>query len=101
MEASLIDVIRSLQPKIEKLASERDELARRLTASEALVGELRRARAESEAELEQKRQECEFLKMSHRLADSPDTLAETRRHISGLIRRLDASIRMIEDDPAL
>lgn len=101
MKASLQTTLESLLPKVETLGAQREELRERLKQSEATVDALRQELKEMQKQLDASRQECEFLRMSHRLADNPDALAETRRHISRLIRRLDASINLLEDDPAL
>lgn len=42
--------------------------------------------------------EIEFLKLSHRLAASPEALVEARKKISSLIRTIDSCIRMIKED---
>lgn len=42
--------------------------------------------------------DVEYLTMSHRLADNPDTIIETRRHISRLIRNIDRCLEMLENN---
>jgi len=40
----------------------------------------------------------EFLTMSYRLADSPDTIVSARRRIARLIRTIDSCISMLKEE---
>lgn len=53
--------------------------------------------AELTGDLEKSRRDVEFLTVSHRLADNPDSLAETRRHVARLIRNIDRCIAMLKE----
>ena len=43
------------------------------------------------------RQDCEYLEVSHKLADNPDTLVATRRRLAGLIRNIDRCLEMLKE----
>lgn len=77
----LVLVQREKDEEIARLAKERDELLHE-------VDELRK-------ELEKEKLNAEFLRMSHRLADNPDSIVETRRHIASLIRNIDRCIEQL------
>ncbi len=100
MDASILDLISSLQNKLsvinERQNSLREEHRSLIDQMEALRANLHSA-SERIRNLEQ---ENHYLRISHKLADSPDTLLETRRQIASLIRRLDSSIALLKDDPA-
>lgn len=97
-----------LQTLLEEMLAKTDALSEMRTGLESRIEELSRANEALELELQRSRQEADrlrrerdFLTVSRRLADNPDALIAARRHISRLIRRLDASITRLEEDPAL
>lgn len=97
-----------LQTLLEEMLAKTDALSKMRTGLESRIEELSRANEALELELQRSRQEAnrlrrerDFLTVSRRLADNPDALIAARRHISRLIRRLDASITRLEEDPAL
>lgn len=93
-------VLADIQKKIAALAESRDraeEQCRRLrTDIDGLKAEL----SDRDARLQKAMLEIEFLTLSHKLADSPDALAEARRKIAGLIRKVDAAISLVKSDLA-
>ncbi len=58
---------------------------------------LRRALAEAKSDRDRALLDAEYLTVSHRLADSPDTLIDTRRHIAKLIRNIDRCLEMLKE----
>lgn len=101
MDSSLTSVISSLLPKIEELGRRRDALAAECSLLEARNYELNRSLETAQKEIERLNTECEYLRVSHKLADSDESLIEARRHITRLIKRIDTSIRMLKEDAAL
>lgn len=80
------------------------ELTERHRRMEADIARLQARNEELEQELADTRQalrradlDVEYLTMSHRLADNPDTLIATRRHIARLIRTVDLCIDMLKE----
>lgn len=101
MEANLTALLGALRPKIDSLAAERDVARAECERLQTVNDDLRRQLAEAERTISGLRTVNEFLILSHRLADTPEALADARRKVSNLIRRLDATIAMLRDDPAL
>lgn len=93
----LIDEIRK---KIDILAKQRDKASERCRQLADNVEALNADKVEIQQRLDNALLEVEFLTLSHRLADSPQALADARRKISGLIRKIDAAIALIKTDPA-
>lgn len=60
--------------------------------------DLRTQLSETRAELDNTRKDVEFLTMSHRLADSPDSVIRARRRIARLIRTIDNCISMLKEE---
>ena len=58
--------------------------------------DLRTQLSETRAELDNTRKDVEFLTMSHRLADSPDSVISARRRIARLIRTIDNCISRLK-----
>lgn len=61
------------------------------------IADLRLEIAEARRERDRARLYAEYLTVSHRLADSPDTLIDTRRHIAKLIRNIDRCLEMLKE----
>ena len=97
MANPLLSILNELHGNIFRLSDHESQLHER-------IRELEKTKSDLEAELEDARSQLAaalsavvFLKVSHRLADSPDTLADTRRHIARLIRNLDLCINMLKE----
>ena len=60
--------------------------------------DLRTQLSETRAELDNTRKDVEFLTMSHRLADSPDSVISARRRIARLIRTIYNCISMLKEE---
>lgn len=93
-------MLSEIQQKIARLAASRDEAIERSRMMSVEMEQLRTDLAEREKELQNARLEIEFLTISHKLADNPQAVADARRRISTMIRRLDAAIALIKSDPA-
>lgn len=101
MEVSLQLLLEEMLEKTKAMTEAKKELESRLKESEEKVTTLSYDLKAALAEAENLRNERDFLLVSRRLADTPDSLVETRRHIARLIRCLDSSINLLEKDPAL
>lgn len=97
MADSLISILKELDKKIKGLKSANAALR---NANEALVTEneeLRRRTVEAEEMRDRALLDVEYLEVSHKLADDPDSLIKTRRHISQLIRNIDRCLEMLKE----
>lgn len=97
MAESLISILEKLDDRIKRLKEQNEELRQtneRLTAENSdLIQKARKAEeARSQAILD-----VEYLAVSHKLADNPDTLITARRQINQLIRNIDRCIEMLKD----
>lgn len=97
MASDLQASIRILTQEIERLSAaylrkreETEELRRRILD---LQGDI----ASRDKEIERLQQDNQFLRMSYRLADSPDGLIETRRKIAGLMRSIEKCISQLKE----
>lgn len=97
MATSLLSVLESMQQKIEALTVRAAELRERNEALEETNRQLQRQIEEITAERDRASLDSEFLALSHRLASSPDTIIDARRHIAGLIRNIDRCIEMLKE----
>lgn len=90
----------AVMQKIEQLADSRDDALKRCDALEKEIAALRLDLQNCRKDLHQARLDAQFLSLSHKLADSPQALAEARHIIGGLIRKVDAAIALVKNDPA-
>lgn len=97
MAASLQMMLDSLTGKIKGLISRNETLETRIAELEEENAELRRKAEEAEKERDRARLDSEFLAMSHKLADNPDTLVDTRRRFAKLIRNIDRCLEMLKE----
>lgn len=90
-------ILGRLNQRIKELTALTADLASRNATLEAenrdLHDELERTRGERDSA----RLDSEYLTVSHRLADNPDTIIETRRHIARLIRNIDRCLEMLNE----
>lgn len=100
MPASLQNILDDILRKINSLEEDRKNLRQRCESLEQRNSELQRQISSLEKECDHARNDARFLTMSHRLADSPDSIVEARRFISSLIRRVDRAIALATDDPS-
>ncbi|MBD5207037.1 MAG: hypothetical protein HDS79_02020 [Bacteroidales bacterium] len=97
MATSLISVIEELQSRISDLSERVESLREENRELREDVQVLRREVSDLTTERDRAKLDAEFLAVSHRLADNPDTIIETRRIISGLIRNIDRCIEMLKE----
>lgn len=97
MAESLTTLLGNLQSRISDLVAHNESLRRRNADLERENADLRveaqeALRARKRAELD-----VEYLAVSHKLADNPDNLIATRRHIAQLIRNIDRCLEMLKE----
>lgn len=97
MATSLHSILESMQEKISALTLSISDLRDANRHLEEENEELRRRLALADTELQKARTDSEFLAISHRLADNPDTIVDARRLIAGLIRNIDRCIDMMKE----
>lgn len=98
MAQSLSNIMSSVDEKLIKLIEHHKQQTLRIDELQAENNNLHAELEETKRELEKSRQDTEFLVMSHRLADNPDTIIQTRRRIARLIRTIDKCISIIRDE---
>lgn len=94
----LINSISALSRKIDRLLERYASLQMKVKSLEEENFLLRKEKEDADERLEQAGKEIEFLKLSHRLADSPEALVSARQNVAGLIRTIDSCIRMLKED---
>ncbi len=97
MAGSLISTLERLDARIKEVTMQRARLMDRNRELEEENESLRRALAEAKSDRDRALLDAEYLTVSHRLADSPDTLIDTRRHIAKLIRNIDRCLEMLKE----
>lgn len=97
MAATLLSILEDLNLRIRQLTSRNADLEQENAALRDTNEDLRRRAAEADAARDKALLDCEFLAMSHKLADSPDRLVDTRRHIARLIRNIDRCLEMLKE----
>lgn len=97
MATNLLSELRRLHSRLEGIEGRLRTLEARNRALEEENAELQRQQREAYAARDKALLDCEYLQVSHKLADSPDTLADTRRRIAGLIRNIDRCLDMLKE----
>lgn len=97
MAESLIATLEKLDARIKDITARNALLAARNRELEELNADLLRKAQEAERERDRARLDAEYLTVSHRLADHPDTIVDTRRHIAKLIRNIDRCLEMLKE----
>lgn len=90
-----------LKSKIDTLVAQRDDALRNLERSEAENGSLKKEIERLSQKLQQSDLDVEYLTVSHKLADSPQSLANARGIVQGLIKRVDKAIRLLSEDAGI
>ncbi|MBD5358280.1 MAG: hypothetical protein HDR88_15050 [Bacteroides sp.] len=98
MAQSLITLLSQIGDKITELEAIQQQLYSRIKVLEEENEDLRDQLKEKQQLLKQANIDKEFLTMSHRLADSPDSIISTRRRIARLIRTIDNCISMLKEE---
>lgn len=94
----MTEALRELSKNIEILAAQRDEAKTALEKALEEVADLKRELEQTRNELHQKTLDVEFLSVSHKLADSPQTLADARATVRRMLSRVDKAISLLRDD---
>lgn len=97
MARSLVAILEDLEHKVVALQAEMEELRTKNSELASENSDLRKREAEAQEAKEQALLDVEYLRVSYRLAESPDSLAETRKVIAGLIRNIDRCIEMLKE----
>lgn len=97
MAESLTDILGRLETKIGQLTTENARLRRTNSELAARNRELEGLMQEADAARKRAELDTEYLAVSHKLADNPDTLVSARRHISRLIRNIDRCLDMLKE----
>lgn len=98
MAQPLLSTLSDLNEKISRLAGVQEALKTRIKELEKENETLKAELKESRDQLDKARTDVEFLTVSHRLAENPDTIIATRRRIARLIRTIDNCISMIKEE---
>lgn len=97
MAPSLLSVLESMREKIDALNESVNDLRTRNRMLEEENEVLRRTIEDTSRERDKAQLESDFLAVSHRLAEDPDTIIDARRLISRLIRNIDRCIEMLKE----
>ena len=98
MALSLSANLASLESKILTLVAQRDDALAKLEEMTAANLRLQEKLEKTNKELQQSRIETEFLTVSHKLADNPDSLARARTDVRRMLARVEKAIALLEDD---
>lgn len=101
MESSFSDEMREISRMVEILASQRDDALKELKVAREEVEILRLELAEAQKDLHKKNLDVEFLTLSHKLADSPQSLAEARATVRRLKAGVEKAISLLRDDAGI
>lgn len=101
MESTLTSALSSLSFRIEALAKSRDEALRQRDEARAECENLKHTLIDMRRQLDKALCDVEYLKVSHKLAATPQALADSRVVVRHLIARVDKAIKLINDDPEI
>lgn len=97
MATTLLSDLDILESRLHTLAYRMKALEDRNRELELRNAELVRDAREARAERDRALKDAEFLAVSYKLADNPDVLVDTRRHIAQLIRNIDRCLVMLKE----
>lgn len=97
MAANLLTDLDIMEVRLRQIAATLNALRERNRELEQRNAELLRDAQEARRERDKALQDAEYLAVSHKLADSPDVLLDTRRHIARLIRNIDRCLVMLKE----
>lgn len=98
MAKPLLSILADINRKISILNDEKLALIAKIQELEETNKNLQLELKETENKLAKALTDAEFLTVSHRLAENPDTIIATRRRIARLIRTIDSCISMIKEE---
>lgn len=97
MASTLLSTLDRLRAAIETLKAENARLAARNIELEEENSDLRKSTKEAIELRDRATLDAEYLAVSHKLADSSDTLIAARRRIAALIRNVDRCIELMKE----
>lgn len=97
MAESLVSILEKLEARQNELLADLESLKIRNKELEEENAELRRRESDALKIRDKALLDIEYLQVSHKLADDPDALIDTRRRIAGLIRNIDRCISMLKE----
>lgn len=100
MPAISEEITESMDSHMARLERAMEMLWERMDNLEKENQRLKEELAESQHRAQTLELEKDYLIVSHKLADNPQALADTRRRLANLTTRLDRAIRLIKNDPA-
>ncbi|MDE6531988.1 MAG: hypothetical protein K2M27_00455 [Muribaculaceae bacterium] len=98
MALPLNTLLKSVDDKVTEISAIHFRLHARIEELEKENDYLRQELEETRRQLSKALNDVEFLTMSHRLADSPDSIISARRRIARLIRTIDNCISMLKEE---
>lgn len=97
MADTLRAALEELKMRVKALTTENRRLRDLNAKLESQNSTLKELTSEAERRRQRAELDVEFLAVSHKLADTPDTLVATRRHISQMIRNIDRCLEMLKE----
>ena len=94
----LLSTIKELNSRIQNLIHVQNSLYDRIRELEQTNILLESQHKSDILKIEQAEKDIEFLSISHRLADSSDTIISTRRQLARLIGTINNCIRMLNEE---
>lgn len=98
MSLTVLEVLEGLNTRIAELSEIHSSLNQRIKELEEENRSLKKELEEYEEQNNRQSRDIEYLKISHKLAASPDNILQARRHIARLIRTIDSCITMIKEE---
>ena len=97
MATDITVALQSLNEQIDRLSTAYRLLQEKLQTREAELRNLESDLQLKEKEIFRLEQENRYLRVSYRLADSPDTLVDARKKIAGLMRGIEKCIAQLKE----
>lgn len=98
MAKSLLGVLESLNARIEELESRLAALNEKTITLNSENEALKRLLHEKDTTIAGQALDIEFLKVSHKLADSPDNIVAARQLMTRLIHTIDSAIALVKEE---
>lgn len=98
MAQPLVNLLSEISDKLSELEAIQQHLNERIRILEGENESLREQLKEKTQLLDVANADKEFLTMSHKLADNPDSIIATRRRLARLIRTIDKCISMLKEE---
>lgn len=98
MALPLTTLLKSVDDKVAEISAIHFRLHSRIEELERENENLKQELDDTRSRLAKALNDVEFLTMSHRLADTPDSIVSARRRIARLIRTIDNCISMLKEE---